>query len=161
LILGSTLVQDHSDGPSALDHRARCVQQDGEAQAVEPGAAILATLDAEHEARVAVPLGRTCRQPRGRTRAYEITAARLEGVNVKRREAVRAGTSVSVGKADESADGDPSTSVVAIRCPHGGVFAFHRCERWLMRGVTYLLRFGLGLVCLGSAVPVVAGGIVF
>jgi len=30
-----------------------------------------------------------------------------------------------------------------------------------MRGVTYLLRFGLGLVCLGSAVPVVAGGIVF
>src|SRR5262245_6747300 len=78
LFRGGALIQDHSDGPLALYHRARCMQQDGEAQAVKPGATILAPLDVEDEARIAVPLGRPRRQPRGRTRAHEVTTAGLE-----------------------------------------------------------------------------------
>src|SRR5213594_3284726 len=77
LLLGGTLVQDESDRPVALDHRARRVQQDGEAQALELGASVLAVVDTEHEARVAVALARPGRQPRRRAWTHGITAAGL------------------------------------------------------------------------------------
>src|SRR5205823_11424172 len=78
LLLRRALVQHEADRPVALDHRAWCVQQDGEAETVEPGAPVLPALDVEHEPRVARSLRRPCRQARGRTGTHRIAVARFE-----------------------------------------------------------------------------------
>jgi len=75
LLLGSALVQDESDYPVTLNHRARRMEQDGEAQAVEPGGSVLTSVDAEDEPRVAVTLGRPRREPGRRAWTHGITAA--------------------------------------------------------------------------------------
>src|SRR5512132_2642173 len=78
LLGGGALVHDDAHRPVALDHRTRRVEQHGEAEPVEPGGAVLATVDVEHEAGVAEGLGRFRRHARGRARTDEVTAARLE-----------------------------------------------------------------------------------
>src|SRR2546421_5548047 len=78
LLLRRAFIEDEADRPVALDHRAWCVQQDGEAETVEPGAPVLPALDVEHEPRVARSLRRPCRQARGRTGTHRIAVARLE-----------------------------------------------------------------------------------
>src|SRR5207253_6852201 len=78
LLLRRAFIEDEADRPVALDHRARCVQQNGEAETIEPGAPVLPALDVEHEPRVTRSLRRPRRQARGRTRTHRIAAARFE-----------------------------------------------------------------------------------
>src|SRR5215510_13634427 len=78
LLLGGALVEDEADRPVALDHRTRRVREDGEAQAVEPGVAVLAAIDPEDEPHVAEALGGLRRHPRRGARTHGIAAAGLE-----------------------------------------------------------------------------------
>ena len=78
LLGAGPLIHDHADRPVSGDHRARGVQQHGEAQAVELRRAMRAALHMEDEAGVAVTLGRPRRQAGGRTRADGVAAARFE-----------------------------------------------------------------------------------
>src|SRR5262249_25335751 len=78
LFLGGALVEDEADRPVALDHRARRVRENGEAQAVEPGVAVLPAIHAEHEPDVAEAFRRLRREPRGGAWAHGIAAAGLE-----------------------------------------------------------------------------------
>src|SRR5215510_3268358 len=77
LLLGAALVEDEADRPVALDHRARRVREDGEAQAVEPGVAVLPAIHAENEPDVAEAFRRLRREPRRGTRADGIAATRF------------------------------------------------------------------------------------
>src|SRR5207302_10536257 len=54
------------------------VQQNGEAETIEPDAPVLPALDVEHEPRVTRSLRRPCRQARGRTGTHRVAAARFE-----------------------------------------------------------------------------------
>src|SRR5262249_7109234 len=76
-VLGGALGGDGADRPGGLDHRARRVREDGEAQAVEPGGAVLPAIHSENEPDVAEAFSRLRREPRRGARADGIAATRF------------------------------------------------------------------------------------
>src|SRR5262245_19976440 len=78
LVSRGALVENQTDRPVTLGHRAGRPCQDREAQTVEPRAAVQTLPDAKHESDGAVALGRTRRHTRSGTRTHRVAAPGLE-----------------------------------------------------------------------------------